>query len=77
MESKQETVPEGESQDTPAVVKPKARRGFAAMSPEKQRAIASRGGKAAHRSGKGHQWTSEEATEAARRAVAVRKGKKS
>jgi len=31
------------------------------MDPEKQRAIASRGGKAAHKKGKAHEWNSEEA----------------
>lgn len=36
-------------------------RGFAIMDPEKQRAIASRGGKAAHKKGKAHEWNSEEA----------------
>lgn len=35
----------------------KQRRGFAAMDPEKQRAIASQGGKASHAKGTGHQWT--------------------
>lgn len=39
-------------------------RGFAAMSPEKRRAIASKGGKAAHAKGTAHQWTSEDAYEA-------------
>lgn len=41
--------------------KPKAKRGFAAMSPEKQREIARRGGVASHVNGKAHQWTKEEA----------------
>ena len=39
----------------------KSKRGFASMSPEKQRQIASSGGKAAHAMGKAHQWTAEEA----------------
>lgn len=42
----------------------KKRRGFAAMSPEKQKEIASRGGKSAHQKGTAHQFTSEEAREA-------------
>lgn len=42
-------------------------RGFASMDPEKQREIASRGGKAAHMSGNAHQFSSEEAREAGRR----------
>jgi len=42
-------------------------RGFASMSPEKQREISSRGGKAAHAAGTAHKWTSEEAREAGRK----------
>lgn len=43
----------------------KSRRGFAAMSPEKQRAIASMGGIAGHKKGKSHKFTPEEASAAA------------
>lgn len=39
----------------------KAPRGFAAMDSQRQREIASQGGKAAHRSGKAHQFSPEEA----------------
>ena len=39
-------------------------RGFAAMDPEEQRRIASKGGRAAHASGNAHEWDSEEAAEA-------------
>jgi len=39
----------------------KGMRGFASMNPDKQRHIASIGGKAAHKKGTAHQWTSEEA----------------
>jgi general stress protein YciG len=39
-------------------------RGFAAMDPEKQREIASEGGKAAHESGNAHEFDSEEAKKA-------------
>lgn len=42
-------------------------RGFASMSPEKKRAIASKGGKAAHAMGTAHTWTSEEAKAAGRK----------
>ncbi|HET8760779.1 MAG TPA: KGG domain-containing protein [Nitrospiria bacterium] len=45
----------------------KSRRGFAAMDPAKQRAIASRGGKAAHEKGTAHQFTAEEARLAGRK----------
>lgn len=44
--------------------RPKARRGFAAMSPEKRREIASRGGKKAHEMGVAHTFTRESAIEA-------------
>ncbi len=43
------------------------KRGFAAMSPEKQRQIASKGGKAAHAKGTAHEFTREEAVEAGRK----------
>lgn len=42
-------------------------RGFAAMSPEKQREIARLGGHAAHERGKAHEFTSEEARNAGRK----------
>ena len=42
-------------------------RGFASMDRQKQREIASKGGKAAHAKGTSHEWTSEEAREAGRK----------
>ena len=42
-------------------------RGFASMDPEKRRAIARMGGKAAHAKGTAHQWTEEEARVAGRK----------
>lgn len=45
----------------------KEQRGFASMDRNKQRAIASKGGKAAHEKGTAHEWTLEEAREAGRR----------
>jgi len=45
----------------------KRTRGFAAMDPEKQRAIASKGGKAAHAKGTAHRFTPAEASEAGRK----------
>jgi general stress protein YciG len=39
-------------------------RGFASMDPERQREIASEGGKAAHQKGTAHEFTSEEARRA-------------
>lgn len=44
-----------------------AKRGFASMDPEKQRKIASKGGKAAHAKGTAHEFTSEEARRAGRK----------
>jgi len=45
----------------------KSIRGFAAMSPEKQREIASKGGRAAHQQGVAHEWSREEAKEAGKK----------
>lgn len=45
----------------------KTERGFASMHRAKQREIASKGGKAAHRRGTAHEWTPEEAREAGRK----------
>jgi uncharacterized protein len=42
-------------------------RGFAAMDPQRQREIASLGGRAAHQSGHAHEFTSEEARAAGRK----------
>lgn len=49
-----------------------SKRGFASMDPDKQRAIASEGGKAAHERGTAHEFTSEEA----RRAGSMSHGKR-
>lgn len=46
---------------------PKSRRGFAAMSPERQRSIASQGGRAAHQQGAAHEWNSDEAKAAGKK----------
>ena len=45
----------------------KSNRGFASMSPERQREIASKGGRAAHEKGTAHEWTAEEARAAGRK----------
>ena len=45
----------------------KSLRGFAAMDPQRQREIASLGGRAAHQSGHAHEFTSEEARVAGRK----------
>ena len=52
----------------------KARRGFASMSPEKQREIASKGGRAAHAKGTAHQWSADEAREAGRKGGQMSRG---
>jgi general stress protein YciG len=41
------------------------------MDPEKQRSIASKGGKAAHEKGHAHEWTVDEAREAGRKGGAA------
>jgi general stress protein YciG len=43
------------------------KRGFASMDRNKQREIASKGGKLAHLRGQAHEWTPEEAREAGRK----------
>lgn len=44
------------------------------MSPEKQREIASKGGRAAHQKGTAHEWSSEEAREAGRKGGMASRG---
>lgn len=46
-------------------------RGFASMSVEKKREIASKGGRAAHAMGTAHKWTSEEAQAAGRKGGSI------
>lgn len=46
-------------------------RGFASMDSNKQREIASKGGRAAHTQGTAHEWTSEEARQAGRKGGAA------
>src|SRR5436853_7356700 len=50
-----------------SIMEQKTRRGFAAMDQEKQRTIASKGGRAAHQKGTAHQFTSDEARAAGRK----------
>lgn len=57
----------GNSQETQGNSDNSSNRGFAAMDDEKQREIASKGGKAAHESGNAHEFTSEEARKAGRK----------
>jgi uncharacterized protein len=53
----------GNRQDSPSGSKQSAR-GFASMDPQRQREIASEGGRAAHQKGTAHEFTSEEARRA-------------
>lgn len=52
--------------DTPTPESKPSRRGFAGMDAAKQREIAAKGGRAAHRSGNAHEFDSEEARAAGR-----------
>jgi general stress protein YciG len=52
----------------------KERRGFASMATEKQREIASKGGRAAHQKGTAHEWTSDEARSAGRKGGQISRG---
>jgi uncharacterized protein len=61
----QETTVEHANQEGEG--KPRSRRGFAAMDPQRQREIASLGGRAVHRSGNAHRFTTEEARAAGRK----------
>ncbi len=49
-------------------------RGFGSMDEDKQREIASKGGKAAHEKGTAHEFDSEEAREAGRKGGQARQG---
>lgn len=52
----------------------KARRGFAAMTVEKQRELASKGGRAAHAKGTAREWSVEEARSAGRKGGQASRG---
>lgn len=54
-----------------------SRRGFAAMDENRQREIASKGGRMAHESGKAHEFSSEEAREAGRKGGEARANNRS
>ncbi len=51
------------------------KRGFAAMSQDRQRLLASKGGKTAHEKGVAHEWTPEESRLAARKSALSARGK--
>jgi general stress protein YciG len=52
------------------------KKGFASMDKERMKEVASLGGRAVHAKGTGHQFTSEEAREAAKKSYASRQAKK-
>lgn len=54
-----------------------SKRGFARMDAQKQREIASKGGRAAHEKGTAHKFTSEEAREAGRKGGERSRGRRS
>ena len=56
-----------QAKDTTASTPRRNPRGFAAMDPQRQREIASLGGRAAHQSGHAHEFNSEEARIAGRK----------
>ena len=58
----------------PQMPRPKLRRGFASMSSDKQREIASKGGRAAHVKGTAHEWTPDEARSAGRKGGMISRG---
>jgi len=56
-----------ESNDSSTRAPKRSLRGFAAMDPQRQREIASLGGRAAHQSGHAHEFTTEEARAAGKK----------
>ena len=52
----------------------KERRGFASMSADRQREIASKGGRVAHEKGSAHEWTPDEARAAGRKGGQISRG---
>jgi uncharacterized protein len=65
---------ENRNQEESRDMSQKSRRGFAAMDPERQRQIASEGGRAAHKQGVAHEWSAEEARQAGRKGGQNSKG---
>jgi len=53
-----------------------SKRGFSSMDPQKQREIASKGGKAAHQKGTAHEFTTEEARIAGRKGGAASRARR-
>jgi general stress protein YciG len=64
----------GPPREAPSAPRKKQRRGFAALDPSKQKAIASKGGRASHQAGTGHEWSSEAARNAGRKGGLASRG---
>jgi uncharacterized protein len=62
-----QTVSADSAESAPTAEKPRKSRGFAAMDPKLVSELAKRGGRAAHRAGTAHQFTSDEARVAGRK----------
>jgi general stress protein YciG len=62
---------------TPPTPKAPAKRGFASIHPDKRREISSKGGKAAHATGRAHQFTQDEARAAGRKGGLATRNRKS
>ena len=67
MTSSNQQTQSSKGDDQGGIQKGKSGRGFAVMAPNRQRALASEGGKAAHLSGNAHEFTTEEARKAGRK----------
>jgi general stress protein YciG len=76
MTTMQEALSSGQAAtlEDSAPTRRKSLRGFAAMDPQRQREIASLGGRAAHQSGHAHEFTSDEARLAGRKRHQSRQG---
>ncbi|MDB4928583.1 MAG: Stress-induced bacterial acidophilic repeat motif [Myxococcaceae bacterium] len=61
------TIANAGTPEAAAAPRKKQRRGFAAMDASKQKEIASKGGKASHAHGTGHEWNASSAREAGRK----------
>lgn len=67
MANELDNTTESRTESQPARKSGTSNRGFASMDPQRQREIASEGGKAAHEKGTAHEFTSEEARAAGRK----------
>lgn len=67
MQDDEQSTTNGRTESSGSRTQRSSNRGFAAMDPEKQKQIASEGGRAAHKQGVAHEWSSEEARAAGRK----------